>query len=238
MKTQHLFYLSICVMVILIGALTTQTAQADSYFWRWTTPLPAATCSYDGVIWVDALNVPYEYNLPAGATLDVYTTLNGVTNFVQSVVAPSGSGSDVIPEIHDGLDTSYPLTYSLRYDTVIDSEVVYSSTLTFTCGDDGVAILSLPPSSGSVGSCLDVPVGSVVGRFTSDAVLEWAPGKDTQPNAVVPSGEAAWVVGVDATGAYYKIIWACTYRWVPVGTMGPNYDDVWRGEPLPTNVVS
>ncbi len=224
-------------MIVLIGALTAQIVQADSYFWRWTTPLPTVSCGQDGDIYVDATDLHYEYNLPADASLDVYITVNGVTNFDHTESAPSGAGSGTIADYFNGVSASYPLTYSLRYDTVIGKAVVYNSTITFRCGEDGPGTPSLP-GAGGTGSCIDVPDGSVVGRFTSDAVLEWAPGKDTEPNAVVPAGESAWVLGVDSTGAYYKIIWSCAYRWVPVGTMTPNDDAVWRGQALPTNVVS
>jgi len=54
---------------------------------------------------------------------------------------------------------------------------------------------------------------------------------------VLPAGKTAWVLGQDASGQFYKIVWTCTMLWVPVSTMGPNFDAVWNGAPLPTNVV-
>ena len=78
---------------------------------------------------------------------------------------------------------------------------------------------------------------AAVGRFTADAPTYWAPGQPTAPQVTIPAGKTAWVLGMDASGAYYQIIWACDLLWVPVETMGPNYDEVWNGTPLPTGVV-
>ena len=87
--------------------------------------------------------------------------------------------------------------------------------------------------------CASIPEGAVVGEFTSDAILDWAPGKSTEPNAVVTAGNKAWVLGTDETGQYYQIWWSCQHLWVPVGTMAPAFGDpVWQGMPLPTNNVS
>lgn len=84
---------------------------------------------------------------------------------------------------------------------------------------------------------IPIPNGSVVGAFTADAPTYWSPGNQTDPLITIGEGNTAWVLGMDSTGQYYKIVWVCDYLWVPVGTMGPNYDDVWNGTPLPTSVV-
>jgi hypothetical protein len=61
-------------------------------------------------------------------------------------------------------------------------------------------------------------------------------------NAVTPitiaAGKTLWVLGVDSSGDFYKVVMAGRYFWVPVDTMGPNFDNVWQGRPLPTNVIS
>lgn len=82
-----------------------------------------------------------------------------------------------------------------------------------------------------------LPKGSVVGTFLTDTVAHWAPGKATEPNIVFHAGKTAWVLGVDESGEYYKLAYLCDYLWVPVEAMGPNYDAVWNGAPLPTNTV-
>lgn len=96
------------------------------------------------------------------------------------------------------------------------------------------ASCSRPPLS----ACpLTIPGSAVMGKFISDARLYYSPDKVIVPAASLSTGQSAYVLGVNSTGAYYKIIWVCQYLWVPVETMGPNYDPVWGGRPLPTDVV-
>jgi len=98
----------------------------------------------------------------------------------------------------------------------------------------------LPTCNGQVPGCdmlIDIPSTAVGGAFVADALAYYEPGKLVEPETTITAGNTAWVLGVDATGAYYKIVWGCQYLWVPVSTMGPNNDAVWNGTPLPTGVV-
>lgn len=63
------------------------------------------------------------------------------------------------------------------------------------------------------------------------------PGELVSPYTEIAAGQSARVIGMDASGQYYKILWVCDFVWVPASTIGPNYDDVWHGAPLPTAVV-
>jgi hypothetical protein len=90
---------------------------------------------------------------------------------------------------------------------------------------------------GGPGCSLPIPATAVVGQFLDNTTTYWQPGYMTSPPVVIEVGKTAWTLGVDATGAFRKIIWACQYLWVPEGSMGPNYDDVWHGTPLPMDVV-
>lgn len=109
---------------------------------------------------------------------------------------------------------------------------------------DNIATLvctNIPPAPTLRGGCLDVPAGSVVGEMTSPSRIYWAPGQVSPTGSMqpTPDNKTYWVVGVDESGEYYKIILACQYIWVPVGVMAPAYGDpVWNGTPLPTRVVS
>jgi hypothetical protein len=91
------------------------------------------------------------------------------------------------------------------------------------------------------GCQIDIPTGSVVGSFVSDTQFYWSPdAEDASTTYSVGAGTApktAWVIGQDASEGFYKIVWACQYLWVPQNTMGPNYDAVWGGAPLPTRIV-
>ena len=84
---------------------------------------------------------------------------------------------------------------------------------------------------------LPIPPQAVVGRVVSATLLYWRPSADAVVPLVLPAGKTAWVLGVDASGQFYKIVWADRYLWVPVEAMGPNDDEVWRGALLPTEVV-
>ena len=105
----------------------------------------------------------------------------------------------------------------------------------------GLAYCQTPrPSAAPEAGCdafVNIPDTAVGGAFVADAVINWAPGKPTSPAITIEAGKTARVLGVDASGAYYKIIWQCQEVWVPVTTMGPNFDAVWNGAPLPTGVV-
>ncbi|MFN8529111.1 MAG: hypothetical protein U0670_10900 [Anaerolineae bacterium] len=86
------------------------------------------------------------------------------------------------------------------------------------------------------GTCtLSIPSGSVVGEAPAGAQIFSAPGAAT--NLTLNPG-TYWVVGVDESGGFYKIVLACQFLWVPVDTMGPSYQAPQNGAPLPTRVVS
>lgn len=85
-------------------------------------------------------------------------------------------------------------------------------------------------------SRVTIPEQAVGGRFVTDARLYWAPDR-LVPNATIAAGNTARVLGVDSSGQYYQILWNCQKLWVPTSTMGPNFDPVWNGAPLPTVVV-
>ncbi len=99
----------------------------------------------------------------------------------------------------------------------------------FTCGGDDFGVASIPGCD----QFMPITASSVVGTFVWDAPLYWAPGELVAPYTTIPAGNTAWVLGTDATGAYYKIVWVCDVLYVPRGTMGPNFDAVWGGRALP-----
>ncbi|MBN1967718.1 MAG: hypothetical protein JW910_23885 [Anaerolineae bacterium] len=108
--------------------------------------------------------------------------------------------------------------------------------LFFNAGFDGVVF----GSGGMVAGCdnyLPLTADSVVGTFVKDAQVYWEPGSPS-PDLVIEAGKSYWVLGLDATGAYYKVILQCQPVWVAADTVGPNYDEVWQGRPLPTGVVN
>lgn len=84
--------------------------------------------------------------------------------------------------------------------------------------------------------CLAVTYSdSVVGDLPLGSPAYYEPG-NLAPGVFINPG-TYWVLGVDESGEYYKIVVSCQYLWVRVGTMQPNFDAVWQGRPLPTRVV-
>lgn len=83
-----------------------------------------------------------------------------------------------------------------------------------------------------------IPDTAVVGSFVATTPVHYAPLSDAVSTTVMEAGKTAWVYGVDESGEFYKVMLAGKFFWVPVATMGPNYDSVWNGRPLPTVVVN
>ncbi len=158
-----------------------------------------------------------------------------------------------------------PTTFSYQLDGATVATTAYPGTLVYVVPadvlvtdflaqiDDGLAVVTwsascvpAPPPEEEVVEvvpvpgcdlALTIPSTAVVGAFVTDGPTYYEPGKMTNPVVTISADQTAWVLGTDASGAYYKIVWVCQYLWVPVGTLGPNYDAVWNGTPLPTGVV-
>ena len=175
-----------------------------------------------------------EYRVRAGSTVKITETLTyqGQTQ--------TYSNQQVIPHDADGSSQmgpgTLPADYILEFTYELsnpDGSFASSATLHVECGNVwGRANNGVPGCD-----LLPIPETAVVGHFNANAETFWAPGQTVTPTTVIEAGNTAWVLGVDASGQYYKIIWSCDYLWVPVSSMGPNFDDVWQGRPLPTEVV-
>ena len=77
----------------------------------------------------------------------------------------------------------------------------------------------------------------MVGAFVSDTPLYFAPRLDAVTGKSIQAGKTLWVTGLSADRAFYQVVLAGDYLWVPAATVGPNYDAVWNGTPLPTTVI-
>lgn len=82
--------------------------------------------------------------------------------------------------------------------------------------------------------------GAGQGLLVRSTPIYWAPRANAASNIILdtaPNAKTYWVLGVDSTRSFYKIIIACKTYWVPIDSLVPNPDAVWRGTPLPTRVV-
>ncbi len=126
----------------------------------------------------------------------------------------------------------------------------FPGTITFAIPDTGMTLLNYDINTPnnvtwtiSCGSSLagsdmvTLPAGSVVGTFVATTPLYYLPAADALSDSVMTVGQSLWVTGLSADGLFYQVILSGQFLWAPVETMGPNYDDVWNGTPLPTQVV-
>jgi hypothetical protein len=171
-------------------------------------------------------------NVPAGSTVTI--SLYIAANTVGPVTAPGTLTYTFSSDVKNG---QYGVTWATSPLTDVD----------WTVSCTGVPRPPAPPPAkdsatpsvvgAGCDALLDIPNTAVVGAFVDTVVADWAPGMATAPEVTLAKGKTAWVLGLDESHAYYKILWGCQSLWVPVGAMGPNYDDVWHGTPLPTGVV-
>lgn len=84
---------------------------------------------------------------------------------------------------------------------------------------------------------VEIPAGSVVGTFTGWTNLYSAPLEGAISEHVMAPGQWLWVTGLDESGLFYQVILSGKFLWSPVENIGPTYDDVWHGMPLPTQTV-
>jgi len=226
-------------LIVLIAALAIAlfpaAAQANSELFTFTN-LDYAACTPG-----EYATVSFTYTVPGEGYYSHYWTLTNqrTGSFTERTVGSLDRGETVIAynilpvpgDVQDGD------TLVLRVDTIEGlvagpalapppGRVLETDTLTWTCGN-------LPGCD----ALINIPSTAVGGAFVSDAPTYWKPGELTSPLITIPAGKTAWVIGPDSTGAYYKILWVCDFLWVPANTIGPNYDEVWQGKPLPTTPV-
>lgn len=186
----------------------------------------------------------------AGCTVTVSFVATDQTTYFFDVFNPglvseqsyTPFGPDELPA-----DVSFSYTYSGGFpapgltivlsasDDVLQQFDVSGDALTTSCQPP--APDDEPPVPVALATCGPDLSDAVVGSIIAPADLYVAPGQLTNPLYGLTPGTTAWVLGMDASGEYYKIEWACQQLWVLAETMAPNYDAVWNGMPLPTNGV-
>ncbi|NDJ78908.1 MAG: hypothetical protein GYB65_21870 [Chloroflexi bacterium] len=110
-----------------------------------------------------------------------------------------------------------------------DETLADSRQVAVDCGADPVVV---------PGCDVQIPLdGAVGGTFVANAATYWTPGELTSPLITIPASKTVLVFGQDASESYYKVLLECQFLWVEKDTIGPNFDDVWQGTPLPTTIV-
>ncbi len=241
---RKLFYLLLMVVLVMASSLIAHS--------------PAAACvkatEYEGCPVVDAADGHYAVaTLPPIAVFRAGDTIE-LSAEPLSPAAPLGASLEdcFSPTIYlkvggvevDTAPLPGTLTYTFSEDTKLDGFPAVewgvrlphlAPQLVEMLADWTASCASAPPAGCDV--LMKIPSAAVVGAFVTNAPLYFEPGGLVQPYTEIAAGSTAWVLGQDASGAYYKIIWVCDYLWVPVSTLGPNYDALWNGTPLPAEVV-
>jgi hypothetical protein len=188
------------------------------------------------------------FELPAGATITITMTTG------------EHSGGDGVPAHRAVSTTGGTLMYIQdgRHTLIFDVAFVSPHVISYTLTEASSEILILmeweyygdPANSytvtasgcedTSVAGCdtlLAIPSQAVMGQFTSDATVYWAPETGAATPLTVSTGKTYRVTGQDATGQFRQIILECQFVWVPLNTVGPDPEPLWGGAPLPTTVV-
>ncbi len=218
-RTSKVLLLCLLLGLLAIPQPAWAATSADAGVWNNLT-FPGATAASCGVwrIGTAALVIDDTYEVQvwdgAGNTLFHFT----------------GSGFGGATFTYDSnVFTTQPTRNPIRVRSVADGIVLADVKADNRC---------LPPTP--IAGCdvqMPLPATAVVGALVADAPLYAEPGVAVSPALTLAAGKTAWVLGLDASGQYYKILWVCDFLWVPASSMGPNYDSVWQGRPLPSGVV-
>ncbi|NDJ75932.1 MAG: hypothetical protein GYB65_06710 [Chloroflexi bacterium] len=229
----------LAVLVVAALGIAPQTAQAE---------LPVTfygTLDYDSHPY-DDYPIYIEAGQPITITLDCGPPKPGPLDPMLLVYDPDGmpfAGSD--DAIGDDLCGGYSggivsfLAPVTGWYTVRATSYAYWDGYDWGTGD-GPYTLMIEGVFTGVPGCdqLVLPPNAAGGQMLATTTAYWAPGEITDPPVDLALGTTAIVLGLDDTGEYYQIAFACDYLWVPVDTIGPNPDAVWNGAALPTDVVN
>jgi hypothetical protein len=149
---------------------------------------------------------------------------------------PAAAATCIAASNANPISFTYPLTAGTHYYIVIINDTFAQTPLTYssTISGPGAIITTTPGCDSNI----NIPSTAVGATFVADAPVYWAPGQLTDPLVTLQAGKSVRAIGLDESGQYYQILFQCQFLWVPANTLGPNFDNVWNGAPLPTNVVS
>lgn len=165
---------------------------------------------------------------------------NTSRDFLVNVIIYDSDWEELYSVSYDGflpIVLSIPFTQSYSGTIYIEYEVS-----DFAWGEETAemdCVVQDVPLAESV-PCGPALTGIGQGLLVRPTPLYWAPRQNAASNIILdvaPNAKTYWVLGMDATRSFYKIVIACKTYWVPLDTLVPNPDNVWRGAPLPTRIV-
>jgi hypothetical protein len=236
------------VLALVVTGLTSGApkSHAANTYYVYNINIRNMFCSDTGFDFVsDAL-----YNAPSsGYTLNWTVATSAGFNYdsgqhVPGAVSPGSGTVTGVSWNYTGwwpaAATPYTIVHTVNF--WVNGVLASQSIATFTCEsvEGPLTLVSLDNQANPLavpGCNIALPSTAVMGALVADAQAYWAPGKLTSPLYTLPAGKTAYVIGLDESGDYYKILWVCQYLWVQKDTMGPDFDDVWQGHALPTDIV-
>ena len=253
------FCVPVAVVAVMLAAITLTPDLTSSAGEQWLftdvidTGCTAATFRFE-VAFV---------GLNASNTYTVHTIVNiGADVYTDELVAGVPGNSSIFDTDWYMVDTNQGGTQTMNYPLPADTVATMISTLindqdnwtwqtvaNFVCNtgawclgvDCTPTIDSNDENEVEVAGCdvyVNRPADSVVGTFVDWADLYWMPGEKLYPPLTMQPGQSVWVLGQDEYGMYKKIQLSCQFLWVEADVIGPNYDSVWQGAPLPTSIVN
>ena len=168
------------------------------------------------------------YSLPAGATIHVTMTTDAGAGTVIGILA---NGAWQVWD--EAYVASRQVTHTLSSDATDIYIVLIWQYITLASNTWSVSSNECSPGPDMV----PMPSNAVVGVFLTSTELLGMPDATAGTGLVMEAGQTLWVFGVDESGMYYQVLLSGKLLWVPVDSVGPNYDDTWNGAPLPATVV-
>ncbi len=188
------------------------------------------------------------FELPAGATITVTMTTGehggGEGGPAHRAVSTTGGTRMAIQDGGHMLifDVAYVSPHVISYTLTEDSSEIFVLMEWEYYGDpaNSYTVTASGCEDTSVAGCdalISIPSQAVMGLFTSDATVYWAPETGAATELTITAGKTYRVTGQDATGQFRQIILECQFVWVPFNTVGPDPEPLWGSAPLPTTVV-
>jgi len=217
--------LVLAVLIVLVAALTPPAPTKAI-----GNAVGSISLSCDSI----TVNVEYDVdrdNTGAGEEYHGYYVVDALGNLLYA------------DEYHDNLGEHWHDDYTEPFDSAPVMDPIramhiswegngYAEQVSFMTGYDCPTI---PTKYGE--DDVEIPSQAAVGQILSDTPVYSAPQMDAASTTVLTAGKTIWIYGLDESGQFYRGMMAGRFFWVPAKLVGPNYDAVWNGRPLPTDVV-
>ena len=177
-------------------------------------------------------------------TYDVDRDNTGTGQEYHAYVVTDGAGTVLVAhEYHDPVPSHYHDQFTRVYTTTPKVNPIVAKHISYAGNGfpeqvlytNGVTCGTLPWVVGA--DQVPIPSTAVVGAFVKTTPAYSEPTLSSATNYTMEAGKTVWVFGVDPSGQFFRAMLGGAFFWVPVNTMGPNYDKVWQGRPLPGGVV-